>query len=128
MIGRIGVWACVSGVIKFISTCKTIVQIVRVFNFFGLGLLHVYCSFASSLAACSVATPAEHGLLWMVWGGLVLICYIGRVAERYRLASSPLGSVADPLSWALSLMLKLCLSCPLVLGRGWDVGGGWNTI
>ena len=38
-----------------------------------------------------------------------------------------MGFIMDPLSWALFLLLKQRLSCPLVLGRGWDVDGGLNS-
>ena len=53
----------------------------------------------------------------------MLVCYIWGVAELYRLAASQLGYVADPLSWEVSLLLKMILSCPLVLGRG-----GWGVM
>ena len=56
-----------------------------------------------------------------------MLCYIGVVAKMYRLQASLLGLVAESLPWALSLLLKLRLSCPLVLGWGRDVDGWWNT-
>ena len=55
-----------------------------------------------------------------------MVCYIGVVDELDRLATSPLGSIADPLSWELSLLLKRRFPFPLVLGRGWYIYGGWN--
>ena len=68
VIGGIGNWACVSGVINIISTCKAIVQIVEVFDFVGVGRLHVSCSSVSYLSACPSASTAAHGLLRLVWG------------------------------------------------------------
>ena len=92
-----------------------------------MGRLHVSYSSTSSLAEYYVATPVDHGFPFLVWGGWVLVFYIGGVAELDRLAASLLGSVAESISWALSLLLKIFLSCPLVMDRGWDVDGGWNT-
>ena len=57
----------------------------------------------------------------------MLLCYIGGVDELERLLAYPLVSIADLIFWVLSLLLKCRLSCPLVLGRGWDVDGGWNS-
>ena len=79
MIVRIGNWAYLSGVINIISICKTIVQIVEAFGFFGVGRLYVSCSSAYFLAVCSVVTPAVHVLLCLAWGGLLLVYHIGGV-------------------------------------------------
>ena len=89
----------------------------------GVGCLHVSFSSESSLVGSSSASLAAHGLI-IVWGGWVLLCYIGGVTKLYRLAASPLGSVSDSLPWAFSLLLKQRLSFPLVLGRGRDIDGG----
>ena len=56
----------------------------------------------------------------------MLVFYIGGVNKLDRLATSPLGSVAESLPWALLLLPKHRLSCPLVLGRRRDIDGGWN--
>ena len=63
MIGRIGDWAYVDGVINIIYICKTIVHIVEALDFVGVNCLHIYCSSVSSLVACSVASTTTHGLL-----------------------------------------------------------------
>ena len=95
----------------------------------GVGRLHVSCSSVSPLAessSASLASPAAHGfiLVWEVW---VLVFYIGGVTKLDRLVASPLGSILDYLHWALSLFLKRRLSCPLVMGWGRYIDGGWNT-
>ena len=120
-------WSCISGMIHIISTCKTIVYIVESLDLVGVGYLHVSCNSASSLAASSLASPAAHGFI-LVWGCWVLLCYIGGVNQLDSLATSLLGSVADSLPWAFSLLLKCCLYFPLVLGWGRDIDDGWNPI
>ena len=122
MVFRIGNWACVAGVIHIIPTCKKIVQIVESFDIVGVGCLYVSCSYASSFTASYAATLDAHGLLCLVWGGWVLVCYIEGVDELYRLAASPLGSDTDSLPWAVSLLLELCFSCPFGAGPG---AGHW---
>ena len=97
------------------------------FDRVGVGCLYVSCSYASSFTASYAATLDAHGLLCLVWGGWVLVCYIEGVDELYRLAASPLGYVMDLLPWALYLLPKLRLSCTLVLGQGQDVDGGFNA-
>ena len=92
----------------------------------GVDSLHVSCSSTSSLSASSSASLAAHGLI-LVWGGWLLVFYIGVVTKMERLAAYLLGSVADYLPWVLSLFLKCCLYCPLVLGQGYEIDGGWNT-
>ena len=94
--------------------------------YIGVGCLYISFSSVSSLAASSLAYPSAHGLI-LVWGGWVLVCYIGGgVTKLDRLAASTLGFILDYIPWALSLLLKRRLSCPLVLGRGQDIDGGWN--
>ena len=97
----------------------------------GVGRLHVSCSSAYYLATPSTAALcALPGHPWVTvtdMGGWVMVFYIGGIAELDRLAASLLVSVAESLPWALSLMLKRRLSCPLVLVRGRDVDGGWDS-
>ena len=78
MKSRIGAWACIAGVINIISTSKTIPHIVESFYLVGVGRLYVSCSSESYLEVCSASTPVDHGFMCLVWGILVLICYIGR--------------------------------------------------
>ena len=44
-----------------------------------------------------------------------------------RLTASHLGSVVESLSWSLSMVLKRCLSHPLMLGREQENDIGWKT-
>ena len=125
MICWISYWACAARVVHIISTCKTIVYIVEYLDLVGVGYMNVSCCSEYYLAASSSAYPDDHRFI-PVWGGWVLVCYIGGMNKLDRLAASPLVSVVDSLHWALSLMLKCCFSFPLVLVRGQDIDGGRN--
>ena len=96
---------------------KKIVYIVEYLDLVGLGRLHVSLSSVYSLVDSSLASTANHGLI-LVWGGWVLLRYIGGVTKLDRLAASPLGSDTDSLPWAVSLLLELCFSCPFGAGPG----------
>ena len=118
---------CVARLIHIISSCKTIVDIVKLLDLVGVDCLNIFFSYASSFAASSLAFPNSHGLI-LVWGGWMMVCYIGVVNKLDRLLASTLISFADSLPSALSLLLKHRFSFPLVLGQWQDIYGGCNPI
>ena len=131
--GMLGIWCAGSATRNVFPGWST--SYPHVNNSLDCGI-YWYCRCGSSasflflrvfLGGVLLGLPGRHGFILVWGGGWLLICYIGGVTKLDRLVASPLGSILDYLHWALSLFLKRRLSCPLVMGWGRYIDGGWNT-